>query len=315
MLEQFLSSRKVQVGISVLIFFLIVAIFGELFITTVMNLDPAAVDYENMGSAPSSEHLLGTNLAEQDVFAQTVKGARGSVFVGLISGLLATVIAVLVGTWSGYSVGLIDKVTMAFVNVLMTLPSLALMFIIAGYINNAGIVMIALIIGFLEWPGGARVIRSQTLSLRNRDFTAALRSIGEKRWRIVMVEIVPHLGGIISAMFLRALVAGIFAESSLAFLGIGNTNGMSWGMQIGQAQQQGALLRGMWWWFLPPGICIALIGFATAMVNFGLDEITNPSLNARLTSITRKFNRKRDREIRSSDQPVMWSADTGTVTS
>ena len=90
---------------------------------------------------------------------------------------------------------------------------------------------------------------------------------------------------------------------------------MSWGMQIGQAQQQGALLRGMWWWFLPPGICIALIGFATAMVNFGLDEITNPSLNARLTSITRKFNRKRDREIRSSDQPVMWSADTGTVTS
>ena len=282
MLKQFLSSRKVQVGISVLIFFLIVAIFGELFITTVMNLDPAAVDYENMGSAPSSEHLLGTNLAGQDVFAQTVKGARGSVFVGLISGLLAT---------------------MAFVNVLMTLPSLALMFIIAGYINNAGIVMIALIIGFLEWPGGARVIRSQTLSLRNRDFTAALRSIGEKRWRIVMVEIVPHLGGIISAMFLRALVAGIFAESSLAFLGIGNTNGMSWGMQIGQAQQQGALLRGMWWWFLPPGICIALIGFATAMVNFGL------------TSITRKFNRKRDREIRSSDQPVMWSADTGTVTS
>lgn len=130
-----------------------------------------------------------------------------------------------------------------------------------------------------------------------------------------MVEIVPHLGGIISAMFLPALVAGIFAESSLAFLGIGNTNGMSWGMQIGQAQQQGALLRGMWWWFLPPGICIALIGFATAMVNFGLDEITNPSLNARLTSITRKFNRKRDREIRSSDQPVMWSADTGTVTS
>src|SRR5699024_7398464 len=90
--------------------------------------------------------------------------------------------------------------------------------------------------------------------------------------------------GIISAMFLTALVGGIFAESGLAFLGIGNTNGLSWGLLIGQAQQQGALLRGLWWWFLPPGICIALIGFATALINFGLDEVTNPALNAKLAA-------------------------------
>jgi peptide/nickel transport system permease protein len=208
------------------------------------------------------------------------------------------ILAVLVGTWSGYSAGLIDKMTMAVVNVLMTLPSMAVLFILAGYVRGAGILMIALVIGLLEWPGGARTIRAQTLSLRNRDFTAALRAIGEKRWRIVVVEIVPHLGGIISAMFLRSLVAGIFAESSLAFLGIGNTNGISWGMLIGQAQQQGALLRGLWWWFLPPGVFIALIGFATALVNFGLDEVTNPSLNSRLSAITRNFNKRREQSLR-----------------
>lgn len=293
MLKKFLSSWKVQVGVAIIVFFVLLAIFGELFVRSVMGVDPLAVNYDALAQPPSSEHLLGTNMVGQDVFAQAVIGARGSVAVGFISGTIAVVIGVLVGTWSGYSAGIIDRVTMAVVNVLMTLPSMAVLFILAGYVRDAGIVMIAVVIGVLAWPGSARAIRAQTLSLRNRDFTAALRGIGEHRWRIVAVEIVPHLGGIISAMFLTALVGGIFAESGLAFLGIGNTNGLSWGLLIGQAQQQGALLRGLWWWFLPPGICIALIGFATALVNFGLDEVTNPALNAKLAARTRLFNRRR----------------------
>jgi peptide/nickel transport system permease protein len=298
MLKQFLRSWKVRIGLAILLFFLLMAFFGELVIKHLAGIDPLAVDYDALGTGPSADHLLGTNLAGQDVLAQVVVGAQGSVFVGLISGTVSVILAVLVGTWSGYSAGLIDKMTMAVVNVLMTLPSMAVLFTLAGYVRGAGILMIALVIGLLEWPGGARTIRAQTLSLRNRDFTAALRAIGEKRWRIVVVEIVPHLGGIISAMFLRSLVAGIFAESSLAFLGIGNTNGISWGMLIGQAQQQGALLRGLWWWFLPPGVFIALIGFATALVNFGLDEVTNPSLNSRLSAITRNFNKRREQSLR-----------------
>src|SRR5699024_5049321 len=92
---------------------------------------------------------------------------------------------------------------------------------------------------------------------------------------------------------------GIFAESGLAFLGIGNTNGLSWGLLIGQAQQQGALLRGLWWWFLPPGICIALIGFATALINFGLDEVTNPALNVKLAAPIRQLNRRREQDLTS----------------
>lgn len=297
MLRQFLASWKVKLGMGILLFFVLLAIFGEFVVRHVLGIDPLAVDYENLAQPPSSQYWLGTNMVGQDVFAQAVIGARGSVLVGFVSGTIAVVIGVLVGTWSGYSAGLIDRVTMAVVNVLMTLPSMAVLFILAGYVRDAGLIMIAVVIGVLAWPGSARAIRAQTLSLRNRDFTTALRGIGESRWRIVAVEIVPHLGGIISAMFLTALVGGIFAESGLAFLGIGNTNGMSWGLLIGQAQQQGALLRGLWWWFLPPGICIALIGFATALVNFGLDEITNPALNAKLAARTRTFQRARRREL------------------
>lgn len=297
MLRQFLASWKVKLGLTILLFFVLLAIFGETIVVRVLGTDPLAVDYENLAQAPSSQYWLGTNMVGQDVFAQAMIGARGSVVVGFVSGTIAVVIGVLVGTWSGYSAGLIDRVTMAVVNVLMTLPSMAVLFILAGYVRDAGLIMIAVVIGVLAWPGSARAIRAQTLSLRNRDFTTALRGIGESRWRIVAVEILPHLGGIISAMFLTALVGGILAESGLAFLGIGNTNGLSWGLLIGQAQQQGALLRGLWWWFLPPGICIALIGFATALVNFGLDEITNPALNAKLAARTRDFNRERRREL------------------
>ena len=310
MVRQFLASWKVKLGMGILLFFVLLAIFGELLIRNILGIDPLAVDYENLSQPPSAQYWLGTNMVGQDVFAQAVIGARGSVLVGFVSGTIAVVIGVLVGTWSGYSAGLIDRVTMAVVNLLMTLPSMAVLFILAGYVRDAGLIMIAVVIGVLAWPGSARAIRAQTLSLRNRDFTTALRGIGESRWRIVAVEIVPHLGGIISAMFLTALVGGIFAESGLAFLGIGNTNGMSWGLLIGQAQQQGALLRGMWWWFLPPGVCIALIGFATALVNFGLDEITNPALNAKMAARTRIFQKARRRELAAEQRVAVTGIDS-----
>lgn len=290
-----ITQHKVLVGLVILAFFALVAIAGPWLIAT-MGINPRAVDYGAIASPPSPRHWLGTNAEGQDMFAQLVVGARGSVVVGVLSGSIATILAVLVGTTSGYLGGLPDRIINAVVNVLMTLPGFALLFIIAGYVQNAGYLLIALVIGLLGWPGGARAIRSQALSLRNRDFTSALRTSGESTWRIIIVEVIPHLGGVISAMFLTALVGGIFAESSLAFLGLGDTSGITWGTMISRAQNSGAILRGQWWVFLPPGLCIALIGFATAMINFGLDEITNPKLNARLAARTRRRQRQLRRE-------------------
>lgn len=284
-----LTNLKVIVGLAILAFFVIVAIVGPWFVESVLQINPRSVDYGAISSPPSAEHWLGTNNTGQDIFAQLIIGARGSVVVGVLAGSIATVMAVLVGTTSGYIGGATDRTINAIVNVLMTLPGFALLFIIAGYVQNASYLLIALVIGLLGWPGGARAIRAQTLSLRSRDFTSALRTTGESTTRIIIVEVIPHLGGVISAMFLTALVGGIFAESSLAFLGLGDTSGITWGTMIAQAQGSGAILRGMWWYFLPPGLCIAFIGFATALINFGLDEITNPKLNARLAARTRRF--------------------------
>ncbi|MCG6568204.1 ABC transporter permease [Tessaracoccus sp. ZS01] len=289
-MKRLLRNKRVVVGLAVLAFFILVAILGPWFVEYVLRINPRAVDYQAIAAPPGAEHWLGTNNTGQDVLAQLVIGARGSVVVGALSGTIATVMAVLVGTASGYIGGNTDRTINAIINVLMTLPGFALLFIIAGYVQNAGYLLIALVIGLLGWPGGARSIRAQTLSLRSRDFTSALRTSGESTWRIIVVEVIPHLGGIISSMFLGALVGGIFAESSLAFLGLGDTSGITWGTMIAQAQGSGAILRGQWWYFLPPGLCIALIGFATAMINFGLDEVTNPKLNATLAARTRRFN-------------------------
>src|SRR5699024_11469988 len=131
---------------------------------------PRAVHCGALPQPPSSEYLLGADVVGQDLFPQAVIRARGSVAVGFIPGTIAVVSGVLIGTWSGYSAGIIDRVTMAVVNVLMTLPSMAVLFILAGYVRDAGSMMIAVVIGVLAWPGSARAIRAQTLSPPTRAF-------------------------------------------------------------------------------------------------------------------------------------------------
>ena len=158
------------------------------------------------------------------------------------------------------------------------------------------LIVVSLLIGLFEWTGGARRIRAQALSLRGRDFTTALRTVGESKLRIVFVEVMPHMFGIISPIFLTLIAAGVGMQASMAMLGIGSAAEPSWGLIINYAFGMNALFRGMWWWFVPPGLCLALLGSATTMVNFGLDEITNPTLSSKRLSLMRKFlkrNRRR----------------------
>ncbi|WP_327632894.1 ABC transporter permease [Kribbella sp. NBC_00482] len=291
MLNGFLRNSKVRIGLGVFAAFLLLALLGPWFVSSVMHTTPRTIDYDALGQPPSAKHLLGTTLPGSDVLAQVIVGARGSVFVGITSAVLATVIAALVGVPSGFLGGRLDHGLTAFTNLFLTLPSFALTLIIAGYVQGAAWWVIALIIAAFEWPGGARTLRSQTMSLRGRDFTVAMRMLGESKTRLVFAEVMPHMTGIVSAMFLRACVAGVFAEAALSFLGIGTTGSVSWGTIIAEAQGQSAILNGLWWWFVPPGLCIALLGTATALVNFGIDEISNPRLSAANRKLMKRFRR------------------------
>lgn len=306
MFQGFLRNRRVQVGLAVFGVCVFIAVFGDI-INGIYGFAPLAVDYDSTGTPPGhGGHLLGTTITGQDVLSQLVSGARGSLAVGTLSALLAISLGAVLGVCAGFLGGLTDTIINAVTNVFMTMPSFALTLIAAGYISAAGgpgstgmgWVLMAFLIGIFEWPGMARYMRAQTLSLRSRDFAMATKLLGESTARIVFSEIMPHMLGIISARFLAAIMAGILAEAGLNFLGVSTGGVISWGTMITNAQNQGALTLGWWWWFLPPGLAIAIIGTATAFVNFGLDEVTNPKLRTGNAKTVRRFVKQQEREYR-----------------
>ncbi|MFT3888503.1 MAG: ABC transporter permease [Arachnia sp.] len=290
MLKRFLSLGKVQVGLAIMAVFFIVAIFGQWFSDSVLGMTPQDVDYTAIGGLPpDSTHWLGTTSQGQDVFAWMMYGTRTSILVGLASAVIGTILTVVIGAWAGFSGGRMDRFLNGFILVFSNFPVFALLFIIAAAFQNANWLVVAVVIGCVEWAGGARQIRAQAMSLRGRDFTTALRTVGESNSRIILSEAMPHLLGVISPMFLGLIAAGVNMQAALAFLGIGNPSEPSWGLMINWAMTQNALFRGQWWWFVPPGLALALIGFATTMINFGLDEITNPTLSTKRMKLMNKF--------------------------
>lgn len=305
MLTRFLSIGKVQIGLAIIAVFTLTALLGPWFSTTVLGMTPQQVDYVHLnGSPPSAEHWLGTTSQGQDVLSWMLHGTRTSMLVGFASAVIGTVLTVVIGAWAGFSGGLVDRFLNGTILVFGNFPTFALLFIVAAAFQNANWLLVSIVIGGIEWAGGARQIRAQTMSLRGRDFTTALRTVGESRARIILVEVMPHLLGVISPMFLGLIAAGVNQQAALAFLGIGNPSEPSWGLMINWAMTQNALFRGLWWWFVPPGLALCLIGFATTMVNFGLDEITNPTLSSKRMKLMRIFLRDKERSARRKEAAV-----------
>lgn len=292
MLTRFLSLGKVQIGLVVMGAFVLFAIIGQPISTWLLHYGPYTYDHQALGQPPSTAHLLGTTSSGQDCLTWLLYGTRNSMLVGIASAVIGTSLTVIVGLTAGFVGGVVDRVLNAFTLVVQNVPSFAVLFIVAGFVGNANWLLVSFIIGFFEWPGGARAIRAQSMSLRGRDFATALRTVGESRWRVIFIEVLPHLSGVISPMFLRLIAAGVGQQAALAFLGIGNASEPSWGLMINYASSQNALFNGQWWWFAPPGLCLALVGFATTMINFGLDEVTNPTLSSKRMRLMRTFLRK-----------------------
>lgn len=274
-----LRNGKVLFGVVVLAFFVLLALLGPMLLSA-LGLDARANDISAIAAPPSAAHPLGTTQFGQDVLAQVIEGARGSMFVGFLGAAIGTAIAIVVGVPAGYFGGTTGNLLNFLTNIFLVMPVLPLIFVVAGYLQGTGLVMIAIIIGVFGWAGGARTLRAQAMSVRNRDFVQAMRMLGEPHRRLIFVEVLPHLYGWIASMFLGGLIGAVMAEAGLAFLGVSDSSAISWGTMIQAAQQQSAVLRGLWWWFVPPGLCIALVGTAAALINFGVDELANPKLRA-----------------------------------
>jgi peptide/nickel transport system permease protein len=266
---------KVLFGLFIVVFFIGLAFLGPL-------LDHTSPDTTSAVTLrpPSLSHWLGTTQQGQDVLAQVIYGARISIEVGLGAGVLTTVWSVLVGLTGGYIAGVGSEVLSMFSNVFLVIPSLPLVVILAAYLPNAGSIGVILVITATGWAWGARVLRAQTLSLRRRDFVEAARATGESSFKIMLYDILPNELAIITATFLASVVGAILTEASIAFLGLSNVTQWSWGTILYWAQVSGAELSRAWWWFVPPGLCIALIGTGLAFINFGIDDVINPRLRS-----------------------------------
>lgn len=267
------SNTKARVGIIILAVFVIVAIAAPL-------LAPYGASQNGF---PRSEdataaHWMGTTAAGEDVLSQLIYGARVSVLVGAVAGFLSTLVAVAIGLSWGYVRGWIAEVIGFFVNLFLVIPGLPLMIVIAAYLQNGGIAVIIAVIVVTGWAWGARVLRSQTQSLRGRDFVTAAQFSGEGAGRIVFREILPNMTSLIVGSFFGAATSAILAEAGLEFLGLGDSSIVSWGTILYWAQNSNALLTGQWILLFAPGLCIALLAMSLTLINFGVDAVSNPRL-------------------------------------
>ncbi|MGP4111189.1 ABC transporter permease [Streptomyces sp. 4N509B] len=272
-LRSALRSRRLAAGLVIL---------GVLGLTALVG--PWLVDEPNrvgddLLKAPSGEHWLGTTQTGQDVFEQLVVAARGTLVIGFAAAVIATAISIVIGIGGGFLGGLADEALSLLSNVFLVIPGLPLVIVIAAYVEGGSLATI-FVIALTSWAASARVLRAQTLSLRTRDYVLAARVYGEKRWRIVLVEILPNAIAIIVSQFIFAVIFAVLTQAGLAFLGLDDPSNLTWGTMLYFAQNAEALASGAWWWFLPPGLCIALLGAALSLVSFGLDEVLDPRLRA-----------------------------------
>jgi peptide/nickel transport system permease protein len=282
---------KTKIGAAILGVFILVAIIGP----AIAPHDPSATTVgQALPHPPTASHLLGTTGTGQDVLSQLLVGTRSTVVLGLLTGLIATVLSVVIGTSAGFLGGFPDEGLSLLANVFLVLPALPLLVVILGYLPHSGELPTAIVLSVLGWPWGARVIRAQTLSLRNRDYVAAARESGERTWRIILFEILPNEVGLIAASFVGTVLYAILTSVALAFLGVSNLSSWSYGTMLYWAQNGNAVQLGAWWWYAPPGVCAALLGMSLVLLNFGLDELGNPRLRTGTKRIGRRTWRPSD---------------------
>ena len=269
-----LKNKKLLVGLSIFFLFLMLALFGPMLVHN----KPFAYVNPNGAQPPSSEYWFGTTFFGQDIFSQFVHGLRATFLVGAIGGGLGTLIGMLIGFVAGYRGGIVDEILNVITNIVLVIPTLAVLLIIAAYLQVRSVITECLFIGFTAWPWAARAIRAQTFSLRTRDFVDLARMSGVKPAKIISTEIAPNMMSYLVMTFILQFGGAILIAAMLDFIGLGPTNAISLGLMMQYAVLWGALQFGSWWWFVPPGLAITAIVGALYIMNVGLDEVFNPKL-------------------------------------
>ncbi len=282
----FLRNRKAVSGAVLLVFFLFIAVFAPL----LTKINPDSTAFMPL-QPPSAAHPLGTTSMGQDVFSQFVWGTQSSLFVGVVAGVGAMVLSVLVGMLSGYIGGVVDEVLQLITNIFLIIPGLPLVIVLAAVLPFGGNLPMIIVIVLTGWAWGARVLRSQVLTMRELPYVESAKMGGESAWNIVFRELLPNMISLIFANLLFSILYAVLTAAGLQFLGLGDLKAVNWGTMLYWSDTEGALLSGAWWWFVPPGLSIALLGAGLSLLNYAVDELTNPKLRSlplRLRALRRR---------------------------
>ena len=280
-MKEFLSSiyhnKMALTGTVILSFIVLVAIFGPMIVPF------SSTDLGNVSEMllpPSSKHWLGTDDMGRDVLANLMSGARISLLIGIMATLLSMGIGTLVGITSGYFGKTVDNLLMRLTDFFLVIPWLPLMMVLAAILGTS-IWNIIFVIGITSWASTARVVRSQTLSVKERQFVERTVSLGAGSWHIMIRHILPNVFPLIFANTVLVAATAIVTETTLSFLGLGDPTQASWGMMLHYAFESGAASSNAYWYYLPPGLCVVLVVLSFALMGYAFDEIMNPKFKER----------------------------------
>jgi len=271
------KNKMALTGAVVLAAFILIAIFGPVFMPF-STLDFGEV--EDILNPPSPKHLLGTDDMGRDVLANLISGARISLMIGGVATAISMGIGTLIGIVSGYFGKAVDNALMRFTDFFLVIPWLPLMMVLAAILGTS-LWNIIFVIGITGWAGTARVVRSQTLSVKERQYVERAISVGAGSGHIMARHILPNVFPLVFANTVLVAAVAIVSETTLSFLGLGDPTTASWGMMLHYAFESGSTSAGAYWYYLPPGICVVLVVLSFTLLGYAFDEIMNPKLRKR----------------------------------
>jgi peptide/nickel transport system permease protein len=275
--KQYRRNKMGMIGLVVLLFFAGVAIFA--IYSDRSGVDPTLTSGPVL-APPSREYPLGTDNFGLSVLTLVIQGSKISLLVGLVAAAMTMVIGAVVGIVAGYRGGTTDTLLMRFTDFGLVIPWLALAIVLASIIGPSLSTTI-LVIGLTSWPGTARLVRAQALSVRERPYVERARALGGGDWHMITRHILPNVMPVIFANTILVIAIAILSETALSFLGLGDPTAVSWGSILENAFQAGATTLGAWWWIGSPGVCIVLVVLGFTMCGFALDDIINPKIRER----------------------------------
>ena len=281
--QSFRHNQMAVLGLAMLLVVMALAIFAPV-LAPYNPKEAVRVTIENIYAPPSADHLFGTDDAGKDVLTNLIYGARVSLIIGFFASFISLAIGGAIGIVAGFYGGKVENLLMRLTDILLVVPDLPLMIVLIALLGRGQWILI-LVIGILGWTGTARVVRAQTLSVRERKFVLRARAIGAGNLYIIRRHIFPLVFPLMMVNAVLVISAAILNESTLAFLGLGDPTRLSWGQMLNFAFSRGAMSAGAWWALVPPGVAIIWVVLGLTLLGNGLERVFNPKLETHHLSV------------------------------